>query len=92
MPEVEPRSPVPLLNHQNGEESETPLDSPTQPDLRFPLGVEIDVAEEGRGGGGEYVPGGELEEAVSESPYERRQVVVELAPGEEAAGYRQGAL
>lgn len=86
MPEVKPR---PRQNDESGED--VTLTSPsTEPDLRFRLGVENELAEVRSDEGSEYTPGSELEAALlNGSGYEQRPVVrVELAPGEEAEGYR----
>lgn len=91
VPEVGPNSPEPPLHGQT-EEYEALFSSSTEPDLRFCLGMlsEIEVAGVGNVGGPEYMEGSQLEEAgISESGYEQRpQVKVELAPGEQAEGYR----
>lgn len=88
MPEVGPNSPEPRLHGQT-EEYEAPVSSSTEPDLRFCLGM-LDEIEVGGVGGPEYMQGTQLEGAgISESGYEERpQVKVELAPGEQAEGYR----
>lgn len=88
MPEVEPK---PLLSVET-EAQDTPVSSPTEPDLRLRLGLPAEnevAAVEGSGGPG-YMQGSELEAAAfGESTYERRPTVkVELAPGEPAEGYR----
>lgn len=91
VPEVDLNSPDPLLNGLT-EESEAPVSCSTEPDLRFRLGIsgEDEKAGVGNVGGPEYMQGSQLEEAgISESGYEQRpQVKVELAPGEQAEGYR----
>lgn len=94
VPEVEHRSPVPLLSEENGDIDVTPTSPSAEPDLRFRLGVENEVAEVGCDEGSENIPGSELEAApLNGSGYEQRPVVtVELAPGEEAEGYRLGGL
>lgn len=88
MPEVSPEQLLPVWT----EESEEPFSSSTEPDLRFRLGTsgEDEVAGAGNVGGPEYMQGSHLEESgISESGYEQRpQVKVELAPGDQAEGYR----
>lgn len=96
VPEVEPRSPSPLLRDENENEADlTPSAlSSADPDLRFCLGVpaENEVAGEENGGAPGYMEGRDLEpETLNETGYEQRPgvgVVVELAPGELAEGYR----
>lgn len=92
VPEVDPRSPDPLLTDDNGFE-DVPSPS-TEPEHRFRLGVESKVKEEGCDEESEYMPGSEVEAAPDNgSGYEQRPGVrVELAPGEAAEGYRQGEL
>lgn len=92
MPEVDPKSPNPLLSDET-EAQETPLSSSTEPDLRLRLGIsaESEVAVVEYAGGPDYMQGSRLEAAdFSESTYERRPtpLKVELAPGEPAEGYR----
>lgn len=91
MPEVEPKSPKPLLSDET-EAQDSPVTSPTEPELRLRLGMPAEsegAADESTGGPG-YMQGSELEAAdFSESTYERRlNLTVELAPGEPAEGYR----
>lgn len=91
VPEVDPKSPHPLLSDET-EAQETPASSSPEPDLRLRLGMsdESEVAAvENTGGPGNMQPS-ELEAATfSESTYERRpKLKVELAPGEPAEGYR----
>lgn len=92
VPEVDARSPSPLLRDKGGEEDVTPLSA--EPDPRFPLGVKDEEAGVECGEGSEYMPGTELEAApINGSGYEQRPVVrVELGPGEAAEGYRLGGL
>lgn len=90
VPKVEPRR---LQNDESGEDV-TPTCPSTEPDLRFRLGVENELAEVRCDEGSGYTPGSESEAALlNGSGYEQRPVVrVELAPGEEADGYRLGGL
>lgn len=91
MPQVDSRSPNPLLTDQSEEEAATPAGASDEPDLRLPLGVEV---EEGNDGENEYMRGSRVEAAaMNGSGYEQRPVVrVELGPGEAAEGYRLGGL
>nr|XP_046257947.1 uncharacterized protein LOC124065981 isoform X2 [Scatophagus argus] len=104
VPEIEPTSPQPLLQGEQivKEEKEftfTSVTSSTETEGRLPIGVSIedegvcdveDVKNEGLG----YMQGSNLEgnepEDLSEIPsgYEKREVVVEMAPDEKATGYR----
>lgn len=94
VPEVDSRSPDPLLTDDNEYEDVTPAAPSTESEQRFCLGVESKVEEEGCDEGSEYMPGSEVEAAPDNgSGYEQRPGVrVELAPGEAAKGYRQGEL
>ncbi|XP_037638163.1 interferon gamma receptor 1-like [Sebastes umbrosus] len=99
VPEVGPVSPTPLLSTE--EKDFTPTVTPsTVPDLRLRLGVttedegmSVDVEEKNDEGPG-YMKGRHLDEDdelhSSEVPsgYEKRPVLVELAPDELAEGYR----
>lgn len=99
VPEVGPTSPTTLLTTE--EDELTPVVTPSaEPDLRLPLGmstkdegVSVDV-EEGHDEGPGYKQGGNLDEDDAlyssdvPSGYEKRAVVVELAPDELAEGYR----
>ncbi|CAK6967102.1 interferon gamma receptor 1-like isoform X1 [Scomber scombrus] len=100
VPQVEPSSPTPLLPEKEVDEL-TPVDIPkNEYDVRMRIGVSTETDE---GVGDEvgqqkddYMQGTNLDEDGSEtetyfedrSSYERRQIVVELAPGEQAEGYR----
>lgn len=97
---MEPSSPTALLPEKEVDES-TPADTPKDEyDVRMRIGVSTETDE---GVGDEvgqqkddYMQGTNLDEGDSEtetyfedhSSYERRQIVVELAPGEQAEGYR----
>lgn len=103
--EVGAVSPTPLLPPE--EDELTPTGAPsTETDLRLPLGVSTkdvdepvdDAVEVGVDEGPGYMQGGDLgddeELSSTEAPsgYEKRQVVVELAPDEQAEGYRAPTL
>ncbi|XP_041644697.1 interferon gamma receptor 1-like [Cheilinus undulatus] len=100
--EVEPSSPTPLLPTPDMTEV-TPM-VVSEPEFRLPIGVlskdkvvckDAEVPNEE---GSEYAQGRNLEDDVLEdnmldseeihSAYERRPVVVDIAPGEQAEGYR----
>ncbi|XP_053189283.1 interferon gamma receptor 1-like isoform X2 [Scomber japonicus] len=100
VPQVEPSSPTALLPEKEVDES-TPADTPKDEyDVRMRIGVSTEtdegVGDEVRQQKDDYMQGTNLDEGDSEtetyfedhSSYERRQIVVELAPGEQAEGYR----
>lgn len=101
VPQVEPSSPTPLLQEKEVDEL-PPASTPfNEYDLRMPIGVstenereevcDVTVAEKEKD---DYMPGANLDEDEesnsfeAHSSYEKRQVVVEIAPGEKAEGYR----
>lgn len=101
VPEVEPTSPTYLLSttEDNEDTGCTPVISSTETDFRLPIGVpaddegvcdDVEVSDgEGRG----YMPGNLDEDETqvfngAPSDYEKRPVFVELAPDEQAEGYR----
>lgn len=103
VPGVEPTSPLPLLSETKGNES-THADTPfTDSDFQLPIGVSTqndrvcDVTEVGQKDDN-YMQGTNLDEDETEtqnsfeghSSYEKREILVELAPGEQAEGYRGG--
>lgn len=95
VPEIEPMSQNSQLHEEyENEDLTSPALSSTDPDLRFCLGrpAENEVAGEENGGALGYMEGRDLEpETLNETGYEQRPgvgVVVELAPGESAEGYR----
>lgn len=96
-PEVEPTSPTLLLP----EEKESILIvSASEPELRLCIGVSAedegvsDVGPVGNDEGPCYMPGRELDEDETLCPvehpseYEKRQVLVDIAPDEQTEGYR----
>ncbi|KAM3605959.1 uncharacterized protein V6R79_008041 [Siganus canaliculatus] len=103
VPVVEPSSPTPLLTTENTEITSIGP-STTEDELRLRIGGtdhdegvrDLDVDEENNEGSG-YLGGGCLDDDDDEdmspctdipSGYERRPVFVEMAPGEQAEGYR----
>ncbi len=103
MPETGSTSPTCLLtNEEEKEEKEfTPIpdSSSSEPVLRLPLGVSVedesvcDVMAEKSDEGAGYTHGKNLDEDetslnVVPSGYEKRPVLVEIAPDEQAEGYR----
>ncbi|XP_073337860.1 growth/differentiation factor 10b [Pagrus major] len=101
VPDVEPPSPTPLLSTPEDTPTAT---SPAQYELRLPIGqvegvstMDEGVCEDIEVGNHEesfYMHGKNMEEDEPElsdpapSGYEKRQVIVDLAPGENAEGYR----
>lgn len=100
---VEPSSPTPLISpteEKAGKEFTSSMMSSTDPDLRLPIGVLTEdegICDFGQAVNDEspgYMQGGKLEDddtqpcIGSSSGYEKRPVVVELAPNELAEGYR----
>uniref|UniRef100_A0A8C9Y1A9 Uncharacterized protein n=1 Tax=Sander lucioperca TaxID=283035 RepID=A0A8C9Y1A9_SANLU len=93
VPEVEATSPTPLLLTEENEYAATVTPS-TEPELRLAIGVSTEDegvsndVEVGNDEGPGYMPGSNLDEDEAPSGYESRPVLVELAPGELAEGYR----
>uniref|UniRef100_A0A3Q4AZ71 Uncharacterized protein n=1 Tax=Mola mola TaxID=94237 RepID=A0A3Q4AZ71_MOLML len=100
---VEPSSPTPLISpteEKAGKEFTSSMTSSTDPDLRLPIGVlteDESICDFGQAVNDEspgYMQGGKLEDddtqpcIGSSSGYEKRPVLVELAPDELAEGYR----
>ncbi|XP_059215395.1 interferon gamma receptor 1-like [Centropristis striata] len=94
IPEVSPASPTPLLDDRD-----VHTFTPTENELRLPIGLptegegvsDVEVGKyEGSGymGGRSFEEDEELNSEEGPSGYEKRQVVVELAPDEQAEGYR----
>ncbi|XP_034753456.1 interferon gamma receptor 1-like isoform X2 [Etheostoma cragini] len=93
VPEVEAISPTPLMLTEEQEFAATVTPS-TESELRLPIGVTTedesvsDDVEVGIDEGPGYMAGSKLDEDEAPSGYESRPVLVELAPGELAEGYR----
>ncbi|XP_032396878.1 growth/differentiation factor 10b isoform X2 [Etheostoma spectabile] len=93
VPEVEATSPTPLMLTEEKEFIATVTPS-TESELRLPIGVTTedesvsDDVEVGIDEGPGYMAGSKLDEDEAPSGYESRPVLVELAPGELAEGYR----
>lgn len=102
MPELGPSSPTPLLPNTEENKLLTNDPSSTEPELRLRIGgvwTEVegvcDVVQGEKDEDPGYVQGSNLDEEIQNfskghSGYESRPVFVEIAPDEQAEGYRGG--